>query len=206
MRAVIHNRDDAPLKITSARLQQYERRVYFDCDAGISPALYYGDDKLNAPMYDYVRLFQSDARAEQLAVWRRRRPMPTIPGVPTTGRGRNVIRRFCGPRFSRRWPFWVESHCGRSKARQLENNSKRILGETRRNFRDGDATGTVLWRCSWRHWDFPQLRSHKRTTASHLIRPRHRRPRRRPTIALSESGMPWTATMTLRPSAKVIRP
>jgi hypothetical protein len=66
LRAVIHNRDDAPLRVASARLQQYERRVYFDCDAGISPALYYGDDKLNAPMYDYVRLFQSDARAEHL--------------------------------------------------------------------------------------------------------------------------------------------
>jgi hypothetical protein len=50
----------------SAHLQQYERRVYFDCDAGILPALYYGDDELNAPMYDYVRLFQSDARAERL--------------------------------------------------------------------------------------------------------------------------------------------
>lgn len=66
LRAVIHNRDDAPLKIMSAHLQQYERRVYFDCDAGILPALYYGDDELNAPMYDYVRLFQSDARAERL--------------------------------------------------------------------------------------------------------------------------------------------
>jgi hypothetical protein len=66
LRAVIHNRDDAPLKVTSARLQQYERRVYFDRDAGISPALYYGDDKLNTPMYDYARLFQSDAKAEHL--------------------------------------------------------------------------------------------------------------------------------------------
>ena len=66
LRAVIHNGDDAPLKITRARLQQYERRIYFDCDAGASPALYYGDDKLNAPVYDYAKLFQSDASAAQV--------------------------------------------------------------------------------------------------------------------------------------------
>jgi len=66
LRAVIHNGDDAPLKITRARLQQYERRIYFDSDAGASIALYYGDDKLNAPVYDYAKLFQSDAIAAQL--------------------------------------------------------------------------------------------------------------------------------------------
>ena len=65
LRAVIHNGDDAPLKIIRARLQQYERRIYFDCDAGASPALYYGDDKLNAPVYDYAKLFQRDASAVQ---------------------------------------------------------------------------------------------------------------------------------------------
>jgi hypothetical protein len=66
LRAVIHNGDDAPLKITRAYLQQYERRIYFDCDAGSSLASYYGDDKLAAPVYDYARLFQSDANAERL--------------------------------------------------------------------------------------------------------------------------------------------
>ena len=66
LRAVIHNGDDAPLKITRARLQQFERRIYFDCDAGTSLALYYGDDKLNAPVYDYAKLFQSDASAAQM--------------------------------------------------------------------------------------------------------------------------------------------
>jgi len=66
LRAVIHNGDDAPLKITRARLQQYERRIYFDCDAEASLALFYGDDKLNAPVYDYAKLFQSDASAGQM--------------------------------------------------------------------------------------------------------------------------------------------
>jgi len=65
-RAVIHNGDDAPLRIARARLQQYERRVYFDSDAGAPLVLYYGDDKLNAPVYDYAKLFQSDGSAAQL--------------------------------------------------------------------------------------------------------------------------------------------
>ena len=66
LRAVIHNGDDAPLRITGARLQQYERRIYFDADAAVSPTLYYGDQKLDAPVYDYARLFQPDANAAQL--------------------------------------------------------------------------------------------------------------------------------------------
>jgi hypothetical protein len=66
LRAVIHNGDDAPLRITRARLQQYERRIYFDCDAGASLGLYYGDQKLNAPVYDYAKLFQSEVSAGQL--------------------------------------------------------------------------------------------------------------------------------------------
>ncbi|HEX4642629.1 MAG TPA: hypothetical protein VH161_04150, partial [Candidatus Acidoferrales bacterium] len=66
MRAVIHNGDDAPLRITAAHLQQYERRIYFDCAAGASPALYYGDGMLNAPVYDYAKLFQGDANAARL--------------------------------------------------------------------------------------------------------------------------------------------
>src|SRR6202030_2296604 len=68
LRAVIHNGDDAPLRITRARLQQYERRIYFDCDAGASLVLYYGDQKLTAPVYDYAKLFQSDVDARQVQV------------------------------------------------------------------------------------------------------------------------------------------
>jgi hypothetical protein len=62
---VIHNGDDEPLKITGARLQQYERRIYFDADSGTQPRLYYGDAKLEAPVYDYAKLFQKDANAAQ---------------------------------------------------------------------------------------------------------------------------------------------
>jgi hypothetical protein len=66
LRAIIHNGDDAPLRITRARLQQYERRIYFDCDQGASPDLFYGDQTLSAPVYDYAKLFQLDANAAQL--------------------------------------------------------------------------------------------------------------------------------------------
>jgi Protein of unknown function (DUF3999) len=66
LRAVIHNGDDTPLRIARARLQQYERRIYFDSNAGAPLVLYYGDDKLNAPVYDYAKLFQNDASAAQL--------------------------------------------------------------------------------------------------------------------------------------------
>jgi hypothetical protein len=64
-RAIVHNGDDAPLRITRARLQQYERRIYFDSDSGLPLGLYYGDDKLGAPVYDYAKLFQTDANAAQ---------------------------------------------------------------------------------------------------------------------------------------------
>jgi hypothetical protein len=65
LKIIIHNGDDAPLKITGARLQQYERRIYFDADSGTQPRLYYGDAKLETPVYDYAKLFQKDANAAQ---------------------------------------------------------------------------------------------------------------------------------------------
>jgi hypothetical protein len=64
LKLIVHNGDDAPLKITSARLQQYERRIYFDADSGSQPKLYYGDVQLDAPVYDYAKLFQKNAGAD----------------------------------------------------------------------------------------------------------------------------------------------
>lgn len=64
---VIHNGDDAPLKISAARLQQFERRIYFESEASALP-LYYGDDRLTAPEYDYGKLFQKEARAEPVTL------------------------------------------------------------------------------------------------------------------------------------------
>jgi len=66
LRAIIHNGDDPPLKITSAHLQQYERRIYFDDSLGTRYTLYYGDKKSGAPVYDYSKLFQKDAAASEV--------------------------------------------------------------------------------------------------------------------------------------------
>jgi Protein of unknown function (DUF3999) len=66
LKAIIHNGDDVPLKITAVRLQQYERRIYFDSDSAPKLSLYYGDEKLGAPVYDYTKLFQKDASAAQV--------------------------------------------------------------------------------------------------------------------------------------------
>jgi hypothetical protein len=66
LKVVIHNGDDVPLKITGAHLQQYERRIYFDSDSGANLKLYFGDERLEAPVYDYAKLFQKDANAQQV--------------------------------------------------------------------------------------------------------------------------------------------
>jgi hypothetical protein len=68
LKAVIQNGDDPPLKISGGYLQQWERRIYFDSDAGERPSVYYGDEKLGAPEYDYAKLFQKDTRIEPVAL------------------------------------------------------------------------------------------------------------------------------------------
>ena len=60
IKVVVHNGDDPPLNLTGARLQQLERRLYFDGSAQAGPALYYGDEKLEQPVYDYSKLFLRD--------------------------------------------------------------------------------------------------------------------------------------------------
>jgi hypothetical protein len=62
---LVRNGDDPPLKITGVKLEQRERRIYFDADAGAHPAMYYGDEKLDAPVYDYAKLFQRNALADE---------------------------------------------------------------------------------------------------------------------------------------------
>lgn len=65
LRAIIHNGDDAPLHITGERVEQYERRIYFDAASGAEYRLYYGDDKLGTPVYDFSKLFQKDSGANE---------------------------------------------------------------------------------------------------------------------------------------------
>jgi len=38
-------------------LQQLERRLYFEGNASGQLTLYYGDEKLESPIYDYAKLF-----------------------------------------------------------------------------------------------------------------------------------------------------
>ncbi len=53
----IDNGDDAPLPITSVRLEMRQRMLCFDTTAAPSPTLFYGDSALPAPQYDYARIF-----------------------------------------------------------------------------------------------------------------------------------------------------
>ena len=56
----IENGDDQPLPIASVRLEMRQRKLCFDAAAlagGPGLALFYGDAKLVAPVYDYERLF-----------------------------------------------------------------------------------------------------------------------------------------------------
>ena len=65
LKVIVRNGDDRPLKINAVHLKQYERRIYFNAP---SPArLYYGDEKLEAPEYDYAKLFQKDSKAAEAA-------------------------------------------------------------------------------------------------------------------------------------------
>jgi hypothetical protein len=68
IKVIIDNGDDPPLKIKSARLQQLEHRLYFDAPASAPLTLYYGDEKLDPPVYDYAKLFllAKDAAPAQL--------------------------------------------------------------------------------------------------------------------------------------------
>ena len=63
----VDNGDNPPLAIAAVQLLSVERRVYFDPHEKSSLMLYYGDDKLDSPVYDYARFFHADpaaARAE----------------------------------------------------------------------------------------------------------------------------------------------
>ncbi len=58
---VIDNGDNPPLGVVSADPLALERRVYFDPQGKSTLTLYYGDEKLSAPVYDYARFFHVDA-------------------------------------------------------------------------------------------------------------------------------------------------
>jgi hypothetical protein len=65
MAVIVINGDDPPVKIRNAHLEQQERRIYFDAPSSASLVLYYGDEKLNRPVYDYAKFFQQQPEALQ---------------------------------------------------------------------------------------------------------------------------------------------
>ncbi len=60
LKIAVGNGDDKPLAIRAVRLEMRERKLCFDVPAQ-PVTMFYGDDKLVAPVYDYSRLFQPDA-------------------------------------------------------------------------------------------------------------------------------------------------
>jgi hypothetical protein len=65
LKIIVHNGDDQPLKINGAQLEQVERRIYFQSPAASQVTLYYGNERLAAPNYDYGKLFQMDPSAAE---------------------------------------------------------------------------------------------------------------------------------------------
>ncbi|HKO18789.1 MAG TPA: hypothetical protein VJU82_07870, partial [Acidobacteriaceae bacterium] len=61
----IENGDDQPLPIAAVRLEMRRRDLCFDASAAAAGPLnlYYGDDRLQAPVYDYARLFSASRTA-----------------------------------------------------------------------------------------------------------------------------------------------
>ena len=58
---LIDNGDNPPLAITEAQPLSLERRIYFGPQGKTTLRLYYGDEKLTPPVYDYARFFHLDA-------------------------------------------------------------------------------------------------------------------------------------------------
>lgn len=57
----IGNGDDAPLPIAAVRLEMRQRKLCFAAPAAGALTLFYGDEGLAAPQYDYARLFSATA-------------------------------------------------------------------------------------------------------------------------------------------------
>jgi Protein of unknown function (DUF3999) len=63
VKVAIENGDDKPLPTEKVSPLAVERRIYFDPSGKAALQLYYGDDKLDAPTYDYAKLFQHSPSA-----------------------------------------------------------------------------------------------------------------------------------------------
>ena len=61
----VSNGDDPPLAIERVQPQAVEQRVFFEPKGKTSLRLYYGDEKLSAPIYDYAKFFKDDNASAQ---------------------------------------------------------------------------------------------------------------------------------------------
>jgi hypothetical protein len=59
----VENGDDTALPVEAVQPQSIERRLFFDPAGKTALKLYYGDEKLSEPSYDYAHFFQEDAGA-----------------------------------------------------------------------------------------------------------------------------------------------
>jgi hypothetical protein len=64
----LDNEDNPPLEITAVQPLSLERRIYFDPRGKSSLKLYYGDEKLSPPVYDYAQFFHLDPAAAEAQV------------------------------------------------------------------------------------------------------------------------------------------
>jgi hypothetical protein len=77
----IDNGDNTPLTVDKVEPQSLERRIYVDPAGKTVVRLYYGDEKLTAPEYDYARFFHKEADAA-LVVAAAERQNPDYTGRP----------------------------------------------------------------------------------------------------------------------------
>jgi hypothetical protein len=61
----VENGDDPPLRGLTTHPLSIERRIYFEPQGKTDLKLYYGDDRLAAPVYDYAKLFRESTTATE---------------------------------------------------------------------------------------------------------------------------------------------
>jgi hypothetical protein len=61
----VDNGDDLPLTFDRIQPQSFERRLYFQPQGKVDLKLYYGDEKLAQPVYDYAKFFRENPSAVQ---------------------------------------------------------------------------------------------------------------------------------------------
>lgn len=61
----IDNGDDPPIPFERVEPQSLERRLYFEAQGKTRLKLYYGDDRLSSPVYDYAKFYREDPKVTQ---------------------------------------------------------------------------------------------------------------------------------------------